>query len=1497
MNGCHREEAMPRGAGGGAASEMSGRSAGMDLYAQARKALSERSPFESPEEAARIPSLPVRISAFLSRFAGENSRRKHRRSHQKPEAGEDPHGQNAPVKSIWPKMDEYFRPVTSADIETLVPLSRMDFLLGDGPIDQCFVSPSPDIAARSQQFYRECSTCTSFQGVGSGVDTEEAENKRVMVTEESCPTVSVEADAEEKPTTPLLSNSDAKGTGFEQENDRHPMEIDTTIPVRVSENGNVDSNCKSEDEGGLPAEVEREPLLNKGKGRGGRVSKRKLRGDQASVTRGQRVVTRSMLPQLGSVPPGRIEDSGVGGYSSGVGCRVRLFQSSDVAQLVSCKSKVIPPKRSIKKKGLSESDPEVEKLVVSHPKSEDVVSTRCHVCCIGTGEETNRILSCASCHLAVHQKCYGVSEVPAGRWLCSWCSRNTSLRGKHSERLKSNLAGRLSAEGGATKPCVLCPNSGGALKPIAVADDEHDNSGPRFSHLFCCLWMPEVHAEDSEALEPIVNIDRIKENYKKLPCSVCKVKYGACILCSNASCRTSFHPLCAREAKQGLEIRRKVGSNDVELVAFCSRHSPIHDLKVLESLSVVPATVEDPPVAKLRSGLSTNGPRKSKNKRKIRKTKLKGCQLDDTVDERSSERVAKDQALDERSEPAIHTENTKMTHCSSSENVAQETFLSTDKNGHVGSAACDLKPEEAADSDKVGELPICSLRPTRRSKKGKCSPKVSGVGSKLLEIDMQKTKSEALCDKKTEGRGVSYEGVEGVDKSCSADEECGNSKVPQVTDERGNIVLLPGNPNSVSPLSEQVVGCEDNSLSLCNFRQEPHWLTLEANSYAGYGNCGFLDNANIKSCWFSSLHPFVHKKLIQMQTALITRQENSQLLCNDGSGQMKPEPSGSSCVRQFEDGEADSSKDPRKCRQLDRARKMGILDLSPVDEIEGEILFLQNRLLESAFANKHRCDDLVYKIISDLPRELELLRRQRWDALIVNQFLCQVREAKKQGRKEKRYREAQAVLAAATAAAAASSRASSLRKDTHEEVHAESTHHEGPLRVTFTSGRAGSYSQLVPRAKETLSRLAVAKFSSEKHSEFRKDHHPFCSVCGRRDRVSNRVSVCASCKVAVHMDCYRILKNHVAPWCCELCEDFYRQYRESVHTNIRERPDTECSLCGRLGGVFRKTVDAQWVHVICAEWLLESTYVRGQPYPVEGMECLSKERDLHTCCFCRSKQGVCIKCSSNDCNSTFHPSCAREANLYTSVKVIEGRINHKAYCRAHGPDQMEKVESKSHGSEELSVIKRMRVDFEQLRILCERIIRREKLKRDLVMCSHDILASKRDCVAFSVLYNSSFLPPDVSSCSVTTSLRGCTDDNKSWSEVMQRSDDITIDSTLSGFRSSSHPVLLDMEIKSSDRSKSIKPYARKRTDETPIAGKHLPEQSVSGGFWGPTDEKGRKLKCRKHTETLQKEVVMTPIEASMQNQRLPKGFAYVPVDCLAKEQLISHEAEVHDSHS
>lgn len=79
-------------------------------------------------------------------------------------------------------------------------------------------------------------------------------------------------------------------------------------------------------------------------------------------------------------------------------------------------------------------------------------------------------------------------------------------------------------------------------------------------------------------------------------------------------------------------------------------------------------------------------------------------------------------------------------------------------------------------------------------------------------------------------------------------------------------------------------------------------------------------------------------------------------------------------------------------------------------------------------------DNLIYNVAKSLPQDIDNAHQQRWDAVTVNQYLRDLREAKKQGRKEKRHKEAQAVLAAATAAAAASSRVSSFRKDTLDEA-------------------------------------------------------------------------------------------------------------------------------------------------------------------------------------------------------------------------------------------------------------------------------------------------------------------------------------------------------------------------------------------------------------------------------------------------------------------------------
>lgn len=80
-------------------------------------------------------------------------------------------------------------------------------------------------------------------------------------------------------------------------------------------------------------------------------------------------------------------------------------------------------------------------------------------------------------------------------------------------------------------------------------------------------------------------------------------------------------------------------------------------------------------------------------------------------------------------------------------------------------------------------------------------------------------------------------------------------------------------------------------------------------------------------------------------------------------------------------------------------------------------------------------DDLISKIVRSLPQEMDAAGKQKWDTVLVSQYIHELREAKKQGRKERRHKEAQAVLAAATAAAAASSRISSLRKDALDDQH------------------------------------------------------------------------------------------------------------------------------------------------------------------------------------------------------------------------------------------------------------------------------------------------------------------------------------------------------------------------------------------------------------------------------------------------------------------------------
>ncbi|KAI0550115.1 hypothetical protein F4679DRAFT_544030 [Xylaria curta] len=186
--------------------------------------------------------------------------------------------------------------------------------------------------------------------------------------------------------------------------------------------------------------------------------------------------------------------------------------------------------------------------VSGDPQPGEEQDSKCAICDDGDCENTNAIVFCDGCDLAVHQECYGVPFIPEGQWLCRKCQ----------------LIGR------GVPTCIFCPNSDGAFK---------QTNSSKWAHLLCAMWIPEVTLGNHTFMEPVMDVDKVPKSRWKLTCYICNQQMGACIQCGNKACYQAFHVTCARRAHLFLRMKNSSGALDVldgstNLKALCDKHCP-----------------------------------------------------------------------------------------------------------------------------------------------------------------------------------------------------------------------------------------------------------------------------------------------------------------------------------------------------------------------------------------------------------------------------------------------------------------------------------------------------------------------------------------------------------------------------------------------------------------------------------------------------------------------------------------------------------------------------------------------------------------------------------------------------------------------------------------------------------------------------------------------------------------------------------------------------------
>jgi len=210
----------------------------------------------------------------------------------------------------------------------------------------------------------------------------------------------------------------------------------------------------------------------------------------------------------------------------------------------------------------------------------------CDVCNDGEVTPGNQILFCEACNVAVHQICYGITEVPDGDYFCRACRHFG--RDKHSKT--SSKHGVLARRTASALPicCELCPRKQGAFIKTRTKKiiKNRNKDSVRWVHATCAKWQGFNYVEGTDR-EIIEDVTEVKSYFLKLgvKCILCKGARGTYNKCNVKDCNNWMHITCARSS--GI-CSIAYGENHVGIVESdeawtlrCPEHSKFDDDYVL----------------------------------------------------------------------------------------------------------------------------------------------------------------------------------------------------------------------------------------------------------------------------------------------------------------------------------------------------------------------------------------------------------------------------------------------------------------------------------------------------------------------------------------------------------------------------------------------------------------------------------------------------------------------------------------------------------------------------------------------------------------------------------------------------------------------------------------------------------------------------------------------------------------------------------------------------